>query len=143
MKFKLIVSTLLLIVSSISAAGIYKWVDENGKTHFSDQKPAAAKQAVEEVTLEINSIEQVSYESDVFDRPSVIMYGTSWCGYCTKARRYFKQNNIQFTELDIEADEAAYQQFNELNGTGTPLIVIDDLLVRGFNVAALNEIFGL
>ncbi|WP_198147347.1 glutaredoxin family protein [Gilvimarinus polysaccharolyticus] len=31
----------------------------------------------------------------------VVMYA-SWCGYCKKARRYFRANNIPFTEYDIE-----------------------------------------
>lgn len=55
MKFnqrKLLFLTLLLSLSPASqAAKIYKWVDENGKVHYSD-KPPANQQKAESLTLE-------------------------------------------------------------------------------------------
>ena len=41
MKKILVVSIALLLASS-AQAGLYRWVDDNGKVHFSDKVPAAA-----------------------------------------------------------------------------------------------------
>ena len=35
---------------------------------------------------------------------SLIMYSTSWCGYCHRLKTAFKSENISYTEVDIEAD---------------------------------------
>ena len=38
----IIMASLFLLAVPIAMAGIYKWVDEQGRVHFSDQKPKAA-----------------------------------------------------------------------------------------------------
>jgi mycoredoxin len=32
----------------------------------------------------------------------VIIYGTTWCGYCAQARKLLNENAIAFYEYDIE-----------------------------------------
>lgn len=53
---------LLLVAASVSHAGAYRWVDENGQTHFGDRPPANA--VTEEVRLETTqpSIDTTAYE---------------------------------------------------------------------------------
>ncbi len=41
----------LVLVSPATHAGIYKWVDADGKTHYSDNKEAAGQAQVEELKL--------------------------------------------------------------------------------------------
>ncbi|WP_019531586.1 DUF4124 domain-containing protein [Dasania marina] len=36
---KIIIGSLLLLLAQLSLAGIYKWVDEQGRVYFSDKKP--------------------------------------------------------------------------------------------------------
>ena len=31
----------------------------------------------------------------------IVMYSTNWCPYCRKARLFFRQANIPYTEYDI------------------------------------------
>ena len=54
------------------------------------------------------------------------LYTTPTCGYCHRAKAYFKQNGIRFTELDVTKSPKARKQFKALNGRGVPLIVIGD-----------------
>ena len=94
---KALILTLLLLpltAPSQSVADIYKWVDENGKTHYSDKMPESGKANL--VETRVNTIEGIS--QDEIDSKKVVMYATSWCGYCRKARNYFKKNAIPFTE---------------------------------------------
>jgi len=75
-KLSVISITLLLVfVSSVSHAEVYKWVDANGNINFSDVKPVSVK--AEQLNLEINTYTQVSFESSSYNAGSkVIMYST-------------------------------------------------------------------
>lgn len=55
----------------------------------------------------------------------VEMYGTSWCGYCKKARSFFVGRKIPFIEYDVEKDEQAYRRFRQMNPQGgVPFVLI-------------------
>lgn len=43
----LFLTTALLVITNISCAEIYKWVDENGKVHFSQTPPDEAAEKIE------------------------------------------------------------------------------------------------
>lgn len=32
----------------------------------------------------------------------IVLYGTDWCGYCTKLRKDFRNNKVDFTDIDVE-----------------------------------------
>ncbi len=38
---------------------------------------------------------------------SIIMYSTTWCGYCTRLRTQLDRAGIGYTVVDIEQDETA------------------------------------
>ena len=50
---------------------------------------------------------------------SVVLYSTSWCGYCAKTRQFFERNNINYVEYDVEKSAAAKRQYDELGGKGS------------------------
>jgi glutaredoxin len=71
------------------------------------------------------------------------MYSTSWCGYCARARTYFKQNNIPFTERDIEKSAKAQKIFNDkYGGGGVPLLVYSGKTMRGFTVSRFDAFYS-
>lgn len=75
-------------------------------------------------------------------QPQVILYGTSWCGYCAAARQFFEANGIVYTELDVEKTTEGYQGHKKLGGGGVPLIAIGDQVMRGYNEAGLRELLA-
>lgn len=57
------------------------------------------------------------------ENPEIVMYSTDRCGFCRRAKKYFSENNIAYTELDI--DVSTYMaEYRKLGGRGTPLIII-------------------
>lgn len=46
----------------------------------------------------------------------VTVYSTQWCGDCRLAKRFLKENNIAFTEIDIDKDEEASRQVIQWSG---------------------------
>ena len=81
-------------------------------------------------------------EADRYAQPDVVLYATSWCGYCKAAREFFTANGIEYIELDIEASSTARQAHRELGGGGVPVIVVGDSVIRGFNQPALRRALG-
>jgi hypothetical protein len=105
-------------VSSAAFAGeIYKWRDKNGNVFFSDAPPALGDSEV--ITLKeerapnpairpkVNSAKPKGRSTDE-KRPygsiKVIMYKTSWCGYCRKAREYVQSLRVNLVEYDVDRD---------------------------------------
>lgn len=66
--------------------------------------------------------------------PMVVMYSTSWCGYCKMARNFFKSRKIEFVDYDIEKDRDAYDRFRAINPQGgVPTVVIGKKIVLGYS----------
>ncbi len=68
-----------------------------------------------------------------------VLYATEWCGYCARARKFFKENHIPFREYDIEKSKEGYAQYEQLGGNGVPVIVINDEILHGYDEEALRE----
>lgn len=145
MRHLITIFTLVLLTSATANAALYKWVDEKGNTHYSDSEPpkTASRQSVEKLP-ELNDYSHSaqpysSVQNAGSDR--VIMYSTSWCGYCKKARRYFQKYNIAFEEYDIETSSSAHRRFKKLGGNGVPLIVIGDKTMSGFSADRFESLY--
>jgi glutaredoxin-like YruB-family protein len=64
----------------------------------------------------------------------VEIYTTAWCGACKKAKAWFREKNIPFTEYDVEKDVDAALRMRKLGGgAGVPFAVINDDTVQGFS----------
>jgi glutaredoxin len=70
--------------------------------------------------------------------PKIVMYVMPECGYCAKARAYLTGRGLKFTEVDIAASESNKQEWQKLGGQGTPLLLIGDKKVHGFDQAAID-----
>ncbi|QQX81259.1 hypothetical protein JK628_05145 [Shewanella sp. KX20019] len=68
----------------------------------------------------------------------VVIYTTQWCPYCKKAKEYLTENNIAFTERDIEQGDAATDElYSSIDLAGVPKIVIGNRIINGFNQSLL------
>lgn len=73
------------------------------------------------------------------------MYSTVWCGFCKKAKAYFKQKGISFSERDIEKSTKAKQEYQKLGGGGVPLILVGNKAgtkkLSGFSIARFKTAY--
>ena len=123
-------------------AEIYKWVDESGKVHFTDSPPKDKNS--EEITLQINSYsgaEVTTIDGVIVPGNRVVMYSTSRCGYCKKARRYFRKKRISFHEYDIEKSGKGKRDFKSLKGSGVPIILFGDKRINGFSEVKFDRTY--
>ncbi|MBT4805723.1 NrdH-redoxin [Candidatus Woesearchaeota archaeon] len=71
---------------------------------------------------------------------TVKIYSTPTCPWCKKAKAYFKENKIKFTDIDVSADEAAQKEMVEKSGQmGVPVIDIDGKILVGFDQGKIEE----
>jgi mycoredoxin len=65
---------------------------------------------------------------DPASESSIVMYGTPWCGDCTRSRRLLEHNGVAYRYVDIEAEPEAASTVERLNGGlhSVPTIVFAD-----------------
>ena len=130
----------IILYSGLSHAEIYKWIDADGNSHFGDKKPETYPS--EDLTLEINTYTSANVIQSTFNVGSkVIMYSTRSCGYCKKARRYFRKNNIPYTDYDIERNKQAKRRHRKMGATGVPVILVGNKRLNGFNEKSFKRIY--
>ncbi|MCG7918481.1 MAG: glutaredoxin family protein [Candidatus Thiodiazotropha taylori] len=140
-KINWILLPILLLSAAVAEAEIFKWTDEHGKVHFTDKPPADADAS--EVKLKINTIKSVSFDRSIFNfGRKVVIYSTEWCGYCEKAKRYFKRKKIKYTEYDIEKSSRAKRQYKKMGATGVPVILVGKRRMNGFSEAGFEKIYN-
>jgi glutaredoxin 3 len=79
-------------------------------------------------------------------QPRIVMYATSWCPYCARARRLLQSKGAQFEEIDLdEQPEARAQMITRSGGRRTvPQIFIGDTHIGGSDdLYALDASGGL
>lgn len=156
------------LLTGISSAEFYKWEDEKGNLHITDYPPPSKSvknlkvhkfdrdsQESEppapptvppkprETKLPQAEVKQERSKT-AYTEPrkynNVVLYTTSWCGYCKKAAAFFQSRNIPFTEYDIEKDPAAAERRRRLDSRpGVPLAVINGQTILGFSPGAYEN----
>ena len=58
----------------------------------------------------------------------ITMYGAEWCGDCRRSKKFLDSNNVEYTYIDVEADESASDKVIEINGgmRSIPVILFSD-----------------
>lgn len=71
---------------------------------------------------------------------TVVLYSTTWCGYCTKAIEYMDSKNIDYVNKDIEDGSENRAEYQALGGTGgVPFIVFGDKVMQGFSASSFDS----
>ncbi len=80
--------------------------------------------------------------------PPVIIYSTTWCGFCRSEKQYLDSKNIPYIAKDIEEDETAHDELMEKLGgkdqfRGVPVTDIGGEIILGFDRPKINELLKL
>jgi glutaredoxin-like YruB-family protein len=77
-------------------------------------------------------------------QPKVIIFTTPTCSFCNAAKRYFREKNIRFTEVDISRDQkAAIDLYRRTGQMGVPVILINNRPIVGFDVNKINQMLNI
>jgi glutaredoxin len=80
----------------------------------------------------------------------VVLYGADWCGDCVRSKRFLKEHNVEFTELNILAQPELVEeviQFNIQAGHGPkrriPVILVDGKILSEPSNSELAAALGI
>ena len=72
------------------------------------------------------------------------VYSTPTCPFCIMAKKFLKDNNIEFKDIDVSRDIKAAKEMVEKTGQmGVPVIEIDGEIVIGFDRDKIKELLQL
>ena len=64
----------------------------------------------------------------------VKIYTTTSCPYCHLAIDFFKENKVEYEEVNVQEDSDAAKEMVEKSGQmGVPVIMIGDKIIVGFD----------
>jgi glutaredoxin len=62
--------------------------------------------------------------------------------FCDKVKEYLSQNQILFEDRDVTKDSSALPELQKLGSMTTPVTVVGDKVIVGFDVEKLDEALG-
>jgi glutaredoxin-like YruB-family protein len=150
--------------------GVYKFTDNKGVVHYVDsieKVPKKYRKRARHPTggavsiVPSTSIDEILYKHGITEeqfrrytgkKPStkrgshkkVIIYTTSWCPACTRARKYLDSRGVSYTEKDVEHNKSNLTEMLQKSGgaRGVPVIDIHGKIMRGFSQAAIDRELG-
>jgi glutaredoxin-like YruB-family protein len=74
----------------------------------------------------------------------VIVYSTPTCPFCSMAKNFLKENNIEFTDYDVATDQEKGKEMIDKSGqTGVPVLDIEGTIIVGFDVEKIKAALDL
>ncbi|MBL7156623.1 MAG: glutathione S-transferase N-terminal domain-containing protein [Candidatus Omnitrophica bacterium] len=74
----------------------------------------------------------------------VAIYSTPTCPYCIKVKQFFKDNNINFEDIDVSSNQEKAQEMIDKSGQmGVPVLDIEGDIITGFDKDAIKKSLGI
>ena len=76
------------------------------------------------------------------DQQPIILFVTSWCGYCHALEQELKAANIEYIAADIEKNAVArrlYLKVTQGRNIGVPQTIVGDQVFAGFNPRSIKQ----
>lgn len=125
----------LLLCAGGASAQVYKWVDANGKTHFTDTPPpsnAKPSQIKSGAAVGAVSSDMPYALATAMRNFPVTLYTTSSCGGCDAGRAYLRGRGIPFTEKTV-SNAGDEERLRAAGGDGNlPLLVVGSAKATGY-----------
>lgn len=132
-----------LAASHLSAAQLYRWVDDKGNVEYRDTPPPASAKKVERRDMPANTIETsalpYSVQQAVKNHPV-----TLWvydCGDpCAKARAHLAKRGVPFTERNPQKEPDAMKKAT--GGNDVPVLFVGTNQLKGYLDTAWDAALG-
>ncbi|MCM2327738.1 MAG: glutaredoxin family protein [Lysobacter sp.] len=128
----------LLVPLAVGAQStVYRWVDKNGKVHYSDSPPAQDARNVSQKRMGTGQGEapQLPYATQQAMKASpVVLYVSPTCGeFCAAGRDLLSRRGIPFSERDVSnpADAEAVKKL--IGSLGVPVLAVGEKAMKGYS----------
>ena len=116
---------------------VYRWVDKDGKVHFSDSPPADDAKNVSQKRMGGGGADDIALPfatQAAMRRNPVTLYSSPDCGeYCAQGRALLAKRGVPFAERNA-ANAAEAEAVEKLIGVRqVPVLLIGETVMKGFN----------
>lgn len=123
--------------------GIIRYID----VHDIDKQPdndvlfGVLRRVDPQAAIRLDALEGPPPEAKELPKGGIVMYCTSWCPACRRARAWFQARGLKFIEVDIETNPAAMAQVKQWNNgaKSTPTFDIEGTIITDFNERRVLE----
>ncbi len=63
--------------------------------------------------------------------------------FCNRTKEFLSQHGIAFQERDVTSDETALDELQRRSTMTTPVTLIEDDVVVGFDISKLSKVLGI
>jgi glutaredoxin len=116
---------------------VYRWVDKDGKVHFSDAPPPADATDATQRRMGGGGADdtQLPYATQIAARrsPVTLFIGADCGDPCAKGRELLAKRGVPFTERDAQNNAADQEALKKLIGTlAVPVLVVGESKTKGY-----------
>jgi glutaredoxin len=130
------VAALLASFAVSAQQTVYRWVDKDGKVHFSDAPPPSDARSSQQKRMGSAADEQpLPYATQVAARRNpVVLYTAASCQRpCVDARELLSRRGIPYGERDASTSKAEQEAIKKLVGAlEVPVLKVGDSALKGF-----------
>jgi hypothetical protein len=132
-----LVAALMLPAIAAAQSSVYRWVDKDGKVHYSDTPPPeTAKQVTQKrVGAAAPDAGPLPYATQVaMQRSPVTLYTAADCGDpCKQGRELLVKRGIPFSEREVQATGEAAEAIRKLvGGLFVPVLTVGSNALKGY-----------
>jgi glutaredoxin len=140
----LLVAALAAAFAAQSATNVYRWVDQNGKVHFSDTPPPEEAKDVSQKSMGGSYIEEsnLPYATQIaMKKNPVTLYTANDCGDpCNQGRELLSTRGVPFTEHNARGSNADMDALKKLAGAlDVPFLMVGENKIHGYDADTWNS----
>ena len=133
---KTVVLTLALGLFSapLTAAQLYRWVDEKGNVEWRDTPPPPTAKKVEQRTVGVSTIQtsELPYNVQQAMKDFPVTLWLTDCGdACDKARAHLNRRGVPYAERNAQSELEAFKKASG-GGLEIPLLLVGNNLLKGY-----------
>jgi len=130
----------LLLCAASASAQMYKWVDANGRTHFTTSPPPpTAKTVTVRAASQAPAVPLPYALAQAVRNAPVVLFSAEGCTGCDMGRSFLRKRGIPFTEKTISTgnDEV---KLKEAGGNGQlPFFLVGQKRILGFEAGVWDS----
>ena len=131
------------MTAAVAQTSVYRWVDKDGKVHFSDTPPPQDARSSSQKTLGGGYVDQsqLPYATQVAMKKSpVTLYIGGDCGEpCSEGRELLAKRGVPYTAKNAQTNAADQEALRKLVGAlEVPALVVGETVLKGYSEASWN-----
>lgn len=130
----------------VSAETLYRWVDKNGRLHFTDTPPPSDAKAISKKAMTPNQGPAVPYTQQLARRQNPItLYIASTCGEpCAMGKKLLGERGVAYSEKDAinPAFKAEIKKLIASDDAVVPILVVGSKHLQGYDETEWSKLLG-